>query len=250
LKIALIIIAVIVILNLLPFVFVVKLENKTFTFKLKYLAITVLYIKIDENFKIKMRVFLFPVKRKKKNVKKDANTEKLSWDERVRLKSEEIQRKAYAKIDELNNPPQHPKTENVSNVKKSKRKKKKFNMDKLKFQLELLKSIVRRSERILKRSKVKNLNLNFIITDPDAAQCAIKYGYVNAAVYNILGIVSRKIRVKFERIFIDCSYKRVGENAVRDSVYDGSFKFKVTSGVVFRCLISVISDIIKLAKSK
>jgi hypothetical protein len=249
LKIALIVIAVIVILNLLPFVFVVRLENKIFTFKLKYLAVTVFYFKMDENFKIKMRLFLFPIKKKKKNIKDEENVEKLSWDERIRLKSEEIQRKAYAKIDELNNPPKTPEPENTS-VSKNRKKKKKFKRNKLKFQLELLKSILRRSKRILKRSKVKNLNLNFIITDPDAAQCAIKYGCINATVYNILGIVSRKIRVDFKKIFIDCSYMRIGENAVRDSVYDGSFKFKVTSGAVFRCLVGLISDIIKLAKVK
>jgi hypothetical protein len=249
--IVLIIIAVIVILNALPFVFVFRLENKIFTFKLKYLAATVFYLKIDENFKIKMRVFFVPVKRKKKKSEKDENSEKLSWDERVRLKSEEIQRKAYAKIDELNSPPKAKTVDSdiSDNLKKSKNsKKKRRNKDKLKIQLALLKSIVRSSGRILRVSKVKDLNLNFIITDPDAADCAIKYGCVNAAVYNVLGVVTRKVRVKFKKIFIDCSYKRSGENAVRESVYDGSFKFKVTSGVILFCLINLVSDIVKVAK--
>ncbi|GHU55188.1 hypothetical protein FACS1894132_10920 [Clostridia bacterium] len=218
------------------------MENKTFTFRLKYLAVTIFYLRLDENFSTKKRIFFVPLKKKKaKHSKQDEANEKLSWDERIIRKSQEIQKKAYAKIDELNGENTARKADDKENL--GKKKYKRIRKEKLKIGLALIKGIWKRSKKILKRTSIKDLSLNFIITDADAADCAIKYGYVNAGVYNIINIVSQKINVSLKKIFIDCSYRRVEETTVRESIYNGSFKIKITLGTIIFCLIGLVFDV-------
>jgi hypothetical protein len=228
-------------------VFVVHLENKVFTFKLKFLATTIFFFRLNENFSFKSRVLFIPLRFKGKKSKKKnkfEEEEKLSWDERILKKSQEIQKKAYAKMDELEKP-SNTKSENTKEIK---RKKKKALSAKSKMALNLIKTLLKRSDKILKSIRVKDFSLNFVITDPDAADCAVKYGYVNAIVYNVIAVVSQKISISLKKIFIECKYNRIDETIARESVYNGSFKIKITFGVMILHFFGILSDIFKTAK--
>ncbi|MBQ8905014.1 MAG: DUF2953 domain-containing protein [Ruminococcus sp.] len=64
---------------------------------------------------------------------------------------------------------------------------------------------------------IRDIEIDFVVANEDAAKCAILYGTVNMILYNTLAWLSRPFRVKKRRISVGCRYNS------SDYRYDLSF---------------------------
>lgn len=82
--------------------------------------------------------------------------------------------------------------------------------EELRGKIELVKRLIASSgkglKRILKGIKFKGLYLKLDIADEDAAECAIKYGKIGAAVYDGLSFLRTFFTVTVEKIELNCRY--------------------------------------------
>lgn len=64
---------------------------------------------------------------------------------------------------------------------------------------------------------IRDIEIDFVVANEDAAKCAILYGTVNMMLYNTLAWLSRAFRVRKRRISVGCRYHSP------DAKYDLSF---------------------------
>ena len=90
------------------------------------------------------------------------------------------------------------------------------------FILELVKAGGRALRKLLRSIKIKDIVIDFTISDEDAYECAIKFGKMNIIVYNALTVLGYFLRLKKKSINIKCVYNQP------KCIYDTSFKVCVT----------------------
>ena len=93
---------------------------------------------------------------------------------------------------------------------------------KIDFVLELVKSGGRALRKLLRRIKIKDIVIDFTVSDEDAYECAIKFGKMNIIVYNALTVLGYFLRLRKKRINIKCVYNQP------KCIYDASCKVCVT----------------------
>lgn len=100
--------------------------------------------------------------------------------------------------------------------------------ERLEFIINILKSSRNTLKHFTKRITIYDVCADINISDPDAYECAIKYGKINIIVYNILSFTSCFFRLKKKYININCVYNQP------ESVYNFSFtvKFTPSSGIL------------------
>lgn len=79
--------------------------------------------------------------------------------------------------------------------------------------------------RITKHTKISDIYIDFLISDLDAYDCALKFGKANIIVYNILSYLGFFVKLKKKSINIKCIYNQP------ESVYNLKFKVSVTPAV-------------------
>ena len=93
---------------------------------------------------------------------------------------------------------------------------------KIDFVLELVKAGGRALRKLLRRIKIKDIVIDFTVSDEDAYECAIKFGKMNIIVYNAFTVLGYFLRLKKKRINIKCVYNQP------KCIYDASCKVCVT----------------------
>ena len=111
---------------------------------------------------------------------------------------------------------------------------------KVEYFFEVVKSSGWAFRKLLRRIKVKDIVIDFTISDEDACECAVKYGAVNCLVYNALTAMGYFIRLKKKAISIKCVYNKP------ESVYDISFKVCVLPAAVVAIFIGFCWGLVKL----
>lgn len=105
--------------------------------------------------------------------------------------------------------------------------------------IELVKSSGESIQYFLNRVSVTDIYVNIVVADEDAYQCAMTYAKVNILLYNILGFLQSRIKVRKKSITTDILFNS------SQSVYDISFKAKVTIGTVVVTFIKLIINFLK-----
>lgn len=105
--------------------------------------------------------------------------------------------------------------------------------------IELVKSSGESIQYFLNRVSVTDIYVNIVVADEDAYQCAMTYAKVNILLYNILGFLQSRIKVRKKSITTDILFNS------NQSVYDISFKAKVTIGTVVVTFIKLIINFLK-----
>lgn len=105
---------------------------------------------------------------------------------------------------------------------------------KIELVLNLLKSGGKAVKHVTKHISIKDLYLDFIISDLDAYECALKFGKANIVVYNILSYLSCFIRLKKKSINIKCIYNQP------ECSYNLNFVIKITPAVGIFALVVFI----------
>lgn len=120
-----------------------------------------------------------------------------------------------------------------SDGKEAEEKPKKSLGEKVDFILGIWRSAKRPLQKILKGFHITDIYINFIIADKDAYDCAIKYGRINAIVYNILASLARIFTTKHRSLDIGCDFTK------KKCLWDVSFRVRflpitaVISGIWF-----------------
>lgn len=105
---------------------------------------------------------------------------------------------------------------------------------KINFILNLLNSGGKAVKHVTKHISIKNLYLDFIISDLDAYECALKFGKANIVVYNILSYLSCFIKLKKKSINIKCIYNQP------ECSYNLNFVIKFTPVIGISALVVFI----------
>ncbi len=105
---------------------------------------------------------------------------------------------------------------------------------KLEFFKNLISSGGKALRRITRHIKIKDIYINFIISDMDACQCALKFGKANIVVYNTLSYMGSFIKLKKKSINIRCVYNQP------HCVYDIKFKLYITPAAAIGTAIAFI----------
>lgn len=110
-------------------------------------------------------------------------------------------------------------------------------LDRIESKLDTVLDVMRIADKpmmiICKGFKFSNVYIDFMITDEDAFNCAIKYGTVSGTVYNIIGWLKSFCTVKFRTVDIFPDFKKT------ESRWDISVKFSfnfitpIVAGIVF-----------------
>lgn len=228
-------------LGLMPIVCVVRNKGQQFTFKIKYLGIAIYTFKYSPQTGAVNKLFAF-----KLGKKKDKQEQELSFDEKVK----KFQERTMSKLDELSEENDRciklrekyaddPKK--LKQIEKINRKRiKGIERKKLRQQLGILKSGVNILGKLLKRSKITKLKIDFVIRTLDAAQRAILYGMVSCIVYNSLTILKQLMKVDIKKINIQF------DNEHGLNQFNGSLKYKIN----IICLLNLaIEFFVNISKS-
>lgn len=114
--------------------------------------------------------------------------------------------------------------------KKSGKKKRKQTLDekleKAGAIIDFIKSARKHVAYLLSRIKFSDVDIDFLIAEPDAYDCAIRFGMISAAVYNIIGFVSAHFKTTVKKMNIALKYN----NNISSSRYDFGFSVKLRPG--------------------
>lgn len=84
---------------------------------------------------------------------------------------------------------------------------------------------------LLRRITIRDIDLDLVVSDPDAAACAIRFGKVNIAVYNTLALLCQFFRVRKKQIRICCIYNQP------HGTYRGSCQIRICPAVILGAVI-------------
>ncbi len=104
-------------------------------------------------------------------------------------------------------------------------------MEKIEFVLNIVRASDRALLRIFKGVKIYGLYIDFIIANEDAYKCALNYGRISGALYNVLGWLSVLFSVKLKTVDVNPGF------AVDKPRWDAAAKIK------FRPMTAVIAGV-------
>ncbi len=217
------IILLIVVLLHFPIVASINLSNEKFDMKIKWLFVS-----------------LYPLKPKKpgmiKKVRKPKKQKKLSRRKRKQMEKElEEEKKAYQEIlnsakltsdeifehkeenenseihkDETDEKQPKEKRKKSDNLKFEKEEKFKDKIEEYKEKWHKIKPYIPLGKKVLRKLikaiKIRDLDLHIEVADEDAYECAMKYGKVNALVYNALAVLKQFFTVTVKHIEIESRF--------------------------------------------
>lgn len=78
--------------------------------------------------------------------------------------------------------------------------------------------------KIFRGIHLEDIYIDFIISDTDAYKCAVNYGRISGALYNLLAQMSRLFTVRFKTVDVRCGF------AIEKSQWDGSLRVRLCLG--------------------
>lgn len=141
--------------------------------------------------------------------------------------------KEELKQEKINKAEETKKEKNkVEKTKKEKKKKDKAEesnslddkFEKIGALIEFVKSSEKYIFYLFRKVRFSGINVDFIVADMDAYDCALRYGAVSAGIYNILGFISSYFKTDIDNLNIDLKYNN------NNSVYNFAFKVKLKLG--------------------
>ncbi len=220
---------IILILCFCPMTFFVSYIDEKLDYKLKYLMFNI--VTSDEK-KDKKRKGKHDKKSNKLSVEKDIDTKDDKIIEDL-PKSEDLRPNKYKESKKIK-----PKKVNKKRSLKSKIEGVKSDKLELLEKLNFIKDIISASKKGLKRIfkgiSINDIFIDFIISDEDAYECAMKYGKVNILVYNALGFLSSFFKVRKKGISVLCKFNE------KDSIYNFSFRVKLKLGTAIVSVLGMI----------
>lgn len=136
-----------------------------------------------------------------------------------------------------------------NNKKEKKAEKSNKNSDKtLSEKIDSFQSILKSSgkifRKITKHIKITGIFIDFIISDLDAYECALKFGKINIIVYNILSYLGQFVKLRKKSINIKCIYNQP------ESKYDLKFKISITpASLIMIAVIFIFSFLVNNKKT-
>ncbi len=255
--------ALYIIFGIVAFVFIVlhffvvadiSLSKGKFDIKVKFLFFTIYPQKEKvKNKKAKSRKNI----NKRIKLEKELEEEKASLEEAIASAGlnpevstvDEVISEAKKNFKKEKEAPPKPKEDKDSTGEKEKLSDK---IDKLKEIIEKVRLYspvgIRAFKRLIKAIRLSDLDFYLAVADEDAYECAMKFGKINAIVYNGLALLSLIFRVKVKRIFIDSKF-----NTPKGD-YSLSFKVKIRPSTViaigFCGLVNFLYITLKQRKKK
>ena len=115
--------------------------------------------------------------------------------------------------------------------KKSVKQRKAFNdkIEKISSVIDFISAIKKDVYRLGEKIKISDVNIDFLIAEPDAYDCALKFGTVSASLYNIIGFISAHFETTVKKMNIALKYN----NNKSNSRYDFGFAIKLRLGSGF-----------------
>lgn len=95
---------------------------------------------------------------------------------------------------------------NEGNSDDSQEKQKKTLGEKIDFIIGIWNSAKRPLRKILKGFHITDIYIDFLVADEDAYDCAIKYGRISTAVYNLLAVFGGLFTTKYKTVDIECGF--------------------------------------------
>lgn len=239
------IILLIVVLLHFPIVAKINYTDNKLDLKIKWLFFKVFPLKVKnaKPKKVKTKKLGFF---KRKKLERQLKKEKKAYNkalEKAGLSSEDINSLSTGKTDNVQssnqqeNPEKNSETSSAGETKKQKKEDKLItklkhylkDWDHIKGYLDIGKKSVK---KLVKAIKIKDVDLSIVVADEDAYKCAMSYGVVSAAVYNILALIKQFFTVTIKHIQIDTrfnypdtEYKFNGEITVKPSTLVCIFMF-------------------------
>ncbi|MCH5348753.1 MAG: DUF2953 domain-containing protein [Oscillospiraceae bacterium] len=93
--------------------------------------------------------------------------------------------------------------------------------------------------RIFTHIYIKNLVIDFTIANGDAYKAAMTYGAVNAAVYNIIAVLSTLFTTTIRSVDIVCDFDK------KEPVFDGEVNIAMRVGTILAAAFSILFGILK-----
>lgn len=221
------ILLVLIILLNFPVFAELKYYGGKFDVKVKYLWLT-----------------LYPSKPKKPKKEKPRKVDKAELDTPVVQEEEPTEISPIEEVDLTDN----AETASEGNKKLSKAEKKREKRrakaekqrkkDDLKEKIKLIKMILVSSKkglkRILKGIYISEILIDFTVADEDAANAAINYGKISAAVYDGVAFLRTFFTVSIREITVNCKYNS------NESSYDGECSVKLRPATVLLAALSIL----------
>lgn len=141
--------------------------------------------------------------------------------------------------------PQNVQQKKPATEKKTEKKEPKLSdkIRKFKKEAEPVIQLVRNSGESIKyflgHVSVTDIYVNIVVAEEDAYECAMTYAKVNILLYNILGFLQSRIKVRKKSVSTDILFNS------DKSVYDISFKAKVTIGTIVVTFVKLIINFLK-----
>lgn len=109
----------------------------------------------------------------------------------------------------------------------------------------LLQSCGKGVRRIIRGIRIYDIELDFDVANLDACDCAINYGKMNIAVYNVLSFLRIFFTIEINHVNITCKYNS------DESRYDGSCTVRLRPATVIAAALSIgVRFLINIAKQK
>lgn len=225
-----------------------------------YLPVCLEFKYIDGDLKYRVTyafITFYPKKSKKKKSKKKStksasakDTSKTDKPKKSKAVTEDSKSESESKEDTKSSEKSETKEKNKDKQKeKSKakdgKKSKDADMDFIQtidMVLDIFKAIKVNLGKFIKSFKVTDLYVDFTVANEDAYECALNFGKLNIAVYNILAYLDNNIKVKKKSINIVPKYNS------SDSKYDISFKVKLGFGNGVGKILVMVFKVIPILK--
>lgn len=214
----------------------------------------------DENADIKVKYLFFTLyplkekkpkkisKRKRKKLEKELQKEKQEYKdtlEKIKTQQNDFPKKQDGKNQKENKTTKKEPSKKDKGKLKHKINKYKKKWEKIKPYIPLGKKVVK---KLLKAIKIRQLEVYITVADEDAYECAMKYGKINAAVYNVLALIKNYLTVSIKHIEVNSKFNS------NESEYRFAGKIKVRPSTViaiaFFILINYIHTNVKLRHNK
>ena len=107
-------------------------------------------------------------------------------------------------------------------------------LEKVSSVIEFISSAKKGIYKIIKGISFSDLFVDFTVADEDAYECAIRFGTINAAVYNIIGFISSSFKTKIKKVNISSKYNN------NNSIYNFSFNIRLKLGTGLFALAGIL----------
>lgn len=204
----------------------------------QYAAFEVKYIggKLEYNVKYSfLKLYSNVSERKKKKKEKKVKPEKISA--KKEKKHDKKEKENIADVSDIEDN-EADKAEGNKEKSGKKQKKPKRSFDDILEQVEAILDFVRASQKhifnLVRNIRFSKINIDFLIADTDACDCAIRYGAVSAGIYNIIGFLSAYFKTTVDNLNIGLKYNN------NKSVYDFSFQLRLKLGTAITSALGIL----------